>query len=183
MPLLRADRHERILSILAEQQSVRVADLVQLLDVSEMTIHRDLDQLAAQGRLRKVRGGAMLSPTPSSDPVCCVCHRAHFSRTPVVLLHVEQNHEHACCPHCGLVALIQPKQGVISALMTDFLYGRMINCRLATYIVAPSIRLCCTPTVLAFERREDAERFQRGFGGQLLDLQGALAYLQQEMRL
>ncbi len=180
--MLPADRRKTILSLLDEQGSVRVDELSQLFDVSEMTVHRDLQQLAAQGSLQKVRGGAV--PLASSpDPTCCVCHRPHYSRTPMVLHMVDSSHRHACCSHCGLLALLTSRPMVASALTTDFLHGRMVNCRSASYLVGPDIRFCCTPAVLAFERREDALRFQQGFGGQVLDLEDALAALQREMKL
>ena len=62
--MLQNDRHGHILALLEEQGSVQIAELCQLFDVSEMTVHRDLNQLVAQARLRKVRGGAVpLAPS------------------------------------------------------------------------------------------------------------------------
>jgi hypothetical protein len=46
-----------------------------------------------------------------------------------------------------------------------------------------AIRLCCTPTVLAFERSDEAQRFQRGFGGRVLDLEEDMDCLKREMTL
>jgi hypothetical protein len=177
------DRRRRILSILTEQGSVRIGELSQQMGVSEMTIHRDLTYLDDQGRVRKVRGGAVLPRAEATEGVCCVCHRMHASRTPVVLHVADSTHRHACCPHCGLLGLITSQPPVTSALVTDFLYGRMVNCRTASYLVGSQVRLCCTPTVLAFERREDAQCFQQGFGGQVEDLAGALDMLESGMKL
>lgn len=53
-------RHELIVARLRAQGSVRVAELAVALDVSEMTVRRDLDALAEQGVLDKVHGGATL---------------------------------------------------------------------------------------------------------------------------
>jgi len=53
-------RQELITSRLRAQGSVRVADLAVSLDVSEMTVRRDLDALAERGVLDKVHGGATL---------------------------------------------------------------------------------------------------------------------------
>jgi DeoR/GlpR family transcriptional regulator of sugar metabolism len=39
---------------------VKVSELAADLDVSEMTIRRDLDTLAEQNRMRRVRGGAVV---------------------------------------------------------------------------------------------------------------------------
>ena len=57
-PALAGRRHQRILHELADHGDVRVRDLTALLGVSEMTIRRDLDVLAADGLLMKVHGGA-----------------------------------------------------------------------------------------------------------------------------
>jgi hypothetical protein len=88
-----------------------------------------------------------------------------------------------CCPHCGLLLLAGPGQQVGYALVTDFLCGRMVNARLASYVIGPQISLCCAPVVLAFEHSEEAQRFQQGFGGQVLDLEGAVDLLESEMSL
>jgi DeoR/GlpR family transcriptional regulator of sugar metabolism len=56
--MLAAERQARIVYEVEQRGAVRVALLAQLLDVSEMTIRRDLDILAAQGRVEKVHGGA-----------------------------------------------------------------------------------------------------------------------------
>lgn len=59
--LLPAERRSRILEQTRAHGSVRVADLAQTLNVSEMTVRRDLDQLAQEGELHKVHGGARLA--------------------------------------------------------------------------------------------------------------------------
>jgi DeoR family transcriptional regulator, fructose operon transcriptional repressor len=62
------DRLERICEEVDSQGRVRVSDLAADLAVSEMTIRRDLDALAEQGRLRRVRGGALaLGPQRFSE--------------------------------------------------------------------------------------------------------------------
>lgn len=182
--MLAAERRERILALLAERGTVRIDELSRELGVSTMTVHRDLDRLAAEGRVRKVRGGAVLgTPVPISGGECPVCHASPPARTQMVLHRSDGTHERACCPHCGLLALAAAGPRVTSALVTDFLYGRMVNARTAHYVVEPELRLCCTPTVLAFEHAEDAARFQRGFGGRVLSLEDAVRHLEDLMRL
>ncbi|MBW8089981.1 MULTISPECIES: DeoR/GlpR family DNA-binding transcription regulator [Streptomyces] len=53
-----ADRHRLIAQAVTESGSATVAELAVLTGASEMTIRRDLDTLAAQGVLERVRGGA-----------------------------------------------------------------------------------------------------------------------------
>ena len=54
-------RREQILQILSARECTSVAELSQALDVSEVTVRKDLDQLEQQGLLTRVRGGAVVS--------------------------------------------------------------------------------------------------------------------------
>jgi DeoR/GlpR family transcriptional regulator of sugar metabolism len=65
--LLAAERKHEILARLARDGRVVVAELVTVLGVSEDTIRRDLRELAAQGVLERVHGGALASP-PQTPP-------------------------------------------------------------------------------------------------------------------
>ncbi|MDY2940985.1 MAG: DeoR/GlpR family DNA-binding transcription regulator [Varibaculum sp.] len=57
--MLAQQRHDRILELVDTEGGVRVADLVDELGVSEMTIRRDIADMAAQGLLVRVHGGAI----------------------------------------------------------------------------------------------------------------------------
>lgn len=60
-------RHERIVQEVRVRGAARVADLANLLRVSEMTVRRDLDALHEAGVLVKVHGGATVSTDHTSD--------------------------------------------------------------------------------------------------------------------
>lgn len=66
--MLAQQRQERILAELRRNGAVRVADLTDLLGVSDMTIRRDLEQLAGEGVARKVHGGAVLAGQVAFEP-------------------------------------------------------------------------------------------------------------------
>jgi DeoR/GlpR family transcriptional regulator of sugar metabolism len=66
--VLAQQRQVRILSELRRAGAVRVADLTELLGVSDMTVRRDLEQLAAEGVARKVHGGAVLAGQVAFEP-------------------------------------------------------------------------------------------------------------------
>ncbi|CAL9399630.1 Glucitol operon repressor [Streptomyces sp. enrichment culture] len=53
-----ADRHGLIAKVVRDSGGATVQELAELTGASEMTIRRDLDTLAAQGVLERVRGGA-----------------------------------------------------------------------------------------------------------------------------
>jgi len=64
--MLKIERHSIILDELRAHNRVKSGDLCELLDVSEDTIRRDLEELEETGQLKKVRGGATtLSFIPS----------------------------------------------------------------------------------------------------------------------
>ncbi len=65
-PGLPRQRQVMILDRLREHGAVRVAELVSLLGVSDMTVRRDLDQLQERGLLEKVHGGAAAIRSDSS---------------------------------------------------------------------------------------------------------------------
>lgn len=59
--VLASQRRSTILSLVDETGAVKVSDLVDHLQVSDMTIRRDIEQLAREGRLERVHGGAVSS--------------------------------------------------------------------------------------------------------------------------
>ncbi len=65
--MLARQRHELILEAVQREGSVRVRALAELLDVSDMTVRRDLDTLASRGLVDKVHGGAARIRALSTD--------------------------------------------------------------------------------------------------------------------
>lgn len=163
-------RREQILGWLRENQMLTIDDLVDRLGVSVMTVHRDLDALVQSGMALKVHGGVKLAtiPTARSAAACDLCQGNTVERTSVVIRTRQGETLEACCPHCGLLLLCQTDE-VVSALAKDFIYGRMVNCWQASYLVECEISLCCVPAVLCFACEADALRFQMGFGGTVMN--------------
>lgn len=64
--MLAVQRRARIQAELERDGTVRVADLVELLGVSDMTIRRDLEIMQREGLLEKVHGGATVKSEPST---------------------------------------------------------------------------------------------------------------------
>ncbi|MGN8246500.1 DeoR/GlpR family DNA-binding transcription regulator [Cellulomonas soli] len=71
--MLASQRQDRILADVRALGAVRVADLVDQLDVSDMTIRRDIAELARAGLVRRVHGGAVATDAgqpgrPTDEP-------------------------------------------------------------------------------------------------------------------
>lgn len=66
-PLAAVDRRHRILERVAEEQTIHVGELARALDVSEMTIRRDIRRLERDGFVRQTYGGATAHLTRSLD--------------------------------------------------------------------------------------------------------------------
>ncbi|MDO0938087.1 DeoR/GlpR family DNA-binding transcription regulator [Streptomyces sp. DG2A-72] len=63
-----SERHLAIMNCLRESGQVDVSELAQATGASEVTIRRDLEQLAALGALRRVRGGAVSDLARGDEP-------------------------------------------------------------------------------------------------------------------
>ncbi|MFL6130627.1 MAG: DeoR/GlpR family DNA-binding transcription regulator [Mycobacteriales bacterium] len=66
--MLARQRQALIVDEVRRHGGVRVSDLTTLLDVSDMTIRRDLEELARQGLLEKVHGGAVTAGRSAEEP-------------------------------------------------------------------------------------------------------------------
>ena len=62
-----AKRHRVIVDAVMDAGSISIEDLAALLDVSVMTVHRDLDELESQNIVRKSRGAATALPSSAVE--------------------------------------------------------------------------------------------------------------------
>lgn len=76
--MLARQRHDMIVDAVTREGSVRVRELAHELDVSEMTVRRDLDRLAERGLIEKVHGGATrIGNLSSFEPGFAAKQRRH----------------------------------------------------------------------------------------------------------
>ncbi|MEZ8321430.1 DeoR family transcriptional regulator, partial [Vibrio splendidus] len=59
--MIPAERQRTILSLLSHQEVISISELVEQLDVSHMTIRRDIVKLEASGKVVSVSGGVQLA--------------------------------------------------------------------------------------------------------------------------
>ena len=171
------DREKKILEFIQKQGSASIQELVEAFSVSNMTIHRELNKLEAAGLIQKKHGGVSLmtkSPAPSADQ-CVMCNKPALERTIFIVHLADGGQMKACCAHCGLM-LHQMHKGTQS-LTSDYLHGHMVSATQAVYILGSEVNVCCVPSVLSFRSQQEAEKFQKGFGGTLSNMEGAIQYL------
>jgi hypothetical protein len=150
--------------------------------ISIATIYRDAQALINAGAAQHVTGGLTAAlPGDQIQTQCRFCGKTVNPRTIFLIQTRDGAQRTACCPHCGLMAINHPD--VMSAMASDFLYGRMVNARQAGYLVESTVSLCCEPSVLCFSNFEEARQFQQGFGGEVCTLEQAEARLAALMAL
>lgn len=66
--MFNSERQAQILSCLEQQNTVSVQALSERLYASPSTIRRDLSELEAQGFLKRIHGGAVLTAGSTFDP-------------------------------------------------------------------------------------------------------------------
>jgi DeoR/GlpR family transcriptional regulator of sugar metabolism len=65
--VLASQRRATILGLVEDSGAVRVSELVEQLGVSDMTVRRDIEQLATEGLVERVHGGALAVGGRSSE--------------------------------------------------------------------------------------------------------------------
>ena len=134
--MLSEQRHAMILKILEERRSITVAELTELLGISESTARRDITVLDKAGRLVKVFGGAV-----RPDNV-------YISAEPTVAQKKEINREEKRRIARYAASLIQPQDfvyldaGTTTGLMLDFIEER--KAAFVTNAVAHAQRLAAS---------------------------------------
>lgn len=127
---------------------------------------------------------------PSTNKTCQVCLRAIHEGQEFTLTLKDGKRIAVCCPPCGLHYELRHSAEVASMKATDFAKGDTLPAAEAVYVETASISFCaehsierreasveqlqwdrCTPSLVAFRNREEAERFQRLDGGRLLSYQ------------
>lgn len=172
------NREQKILEILEKQGSASIQQLVEELGVSNMTVHRDLNRMVEAGYIQKKHGGAVLAKnSPSMQEFSCsMCNKLSSGRTVFIVQFENGDTKRACCAHCGLMIQSVSKK-VKQSLTADYLHGRIVNANQAVYLVGSELNICCVPNILTFGSKLDAEKFQKGFGGKLINMEEAAKFL------
>jgi len=107
----------------------------------------------------------------AAEPTCPMCGSEMGAAKFTVTLDNGKEVPYAC-PRCAFMEA--PLARVKAMKATDFLSRKTVDGRKATYLARTSYGECCPPYWLSFANREEAEKFAKGFGGQVLTYEEAL---------
>lgn len=175
--MLPVERLNRIKELIQEKKNIKIAELSSELNVSEMTIHRDLKPLVEEGLIVKTFGGISLAESKPMEPndTCIYCSRTINEKMAYRLILPNNKIEIACCAHCGLLRHQQLGDEVIQAICYDFFRQTTISAQLASFVMDTTIDMgCCQPQVLSFEWQDHAQKFVKGFGGNVYPFDEAM---------
>ncbi len=171
-------RQKKILELAHQKRGITIEEIRSALNVSAMTLHRDLRDLEGKNMIRRVRGGVMMvTEDASSMPreACAQCGGILPHHTRLTLISAQGSKIHACCCHCGFG--IKRRENFSTALGVDFIYGTVVDLEKGYFLVKPEIKICCEPAILVFAEKENAQRMQRGFGGEVMSLKDVTEWL------
>jgi DeoR/GlpR family transcriptional regulator of sugar metabolism len=175
-----SERQKKIYQLIASQQSIGIQEIGDHFSISIMTVHRDINRLVSAGLIQKGHGVVSLIEQVVDRQHCSICGGYISERTKFILNRMNGEQLLACCIHCGLILLNTTDQ-IVSTMVPDFIYGTMVSVHDCTFVVGSTVKLCCTPTILGFGSRVDAEYFIKGFGGSLSDFNGIRGFAQQSI--
>jgi len=87
-----------------------------------------------------------------------------------------------CGAQCGLTLHLRFKEKFKSAAATDLLSNRPLDARKAFYVYKSSVITDMAPGFIVFAARKNAESFAKGFGGQVVDYDEALAIWKKQVQ-
>lgn len=137
--MLEKQRQQMIADILAEREFVKVIDLAAELDASEATIRRDINRMAAENQIRKIRGGAQSIANRQRSSPGLALQGASFEASK------EQNSRAKRLIAKKAVELCVDGEAIIinggssTFMMGEFLAGRRINILTNSIVLAQSL--------------------------------------------
>ena len=170
---------EKILEIVQSGKADNVAEISGMLNISRMSVYRYVRALMQEKKISKTFNklspySAQKSPAYSGGEAiekCAVCQKRVTDERLAVSLQ-QKNGQAAlfCCAHCavmGVLHLIGDINLANSIMGRDFLYGNPLDLRNAFLLLKTDVIPCCSPPILVFARKDDAEKFKAGFGGDI----------------
>jgi len=115
---------------------------------------------------------------------CHVCGMdvSKYPHTRYVVTTKEGEEFSTCGVQCGLTLHLRLKEKFKSATATDLLSNRSVDAQKAFFIYKSTVITDMAPGFIAFATKTNAEKFQKGFGGQVVSYQEALEIRKDQMK-
>lgn len=115
---------------------------------------------------------------------CIVCGMdvSMYPHTRYVVAAADGKKLMACGAQCGLTLHLRLGQKWKSATASDLLSNRLFDATQGFYVFKSSVITDMAPGFVSFKRRVDAEKFAKGFGGQVLDYDNAVELWKKRMQ-
>ncbi len=115
---------------------------------------------------------------------CIVCGMdvSKYPHTRYVVTTTEGEEFSTCGVQCGLTLHLRLKKKFKSAMATDLLSNRSIDAQKAFYVYKSTVITDMAPGFIAFATKANAEKFQKGFGGQVATYQEAMEIWKEQMK-
>ncbi|HET6515680.1 MAG TPA: nitrous oxide reductase accessory protein NosL [Thermodesulfovibrionales bacterium] len=104
----------------------------------------------------------------------CGMKLSEHVNTEYVITFKDGKTKHYCCPHCGLYVHAEEKANVKSAKARDFISSKWMDPAKMYFLSGSSAVPACSPSWIAFGSKSEAEKFQKGFGGEIYGFEDAL---------
>ena len=88
-----------------------------------------------------------------------------------------------CSLQCVSMLLLNAKEKVVSIRTLDYFTSRLMDAQTAHFLYESRIipKRSMRPYILSFSSKDEAVEFQKKYGGRLLDFDGAMEIVKQEM--
>ena len=182
--MLPIERQKQILSWLKDEGTLKVSDISRNLNVSEMTIYRDIKPLIDEQKIVKTSNGITLTKEiDNSSNHCSYCFKGINTKLSVQLIKINHQIEQTCCIHCGLLRYRDIQQEISQIICRDFLHDTTLSAKTGFFLINPDLHTnCCQPQVLTFNSIDEANKFQMGFGGDIYNFELVIDALNSQMQ-
>jgi nitrous oxide reductase accessory protein NosL len=125
-----------------------------------------------------------LSAWAGAIEMCIICGMdvSKYPHTRYVVKTTEGKEYVTCGVQCGLTLHLRFKDKWKSAMASDLLSNRSFDVNKGFYVFKSSVITDMAPGFIAFKRKVNAEKFAKGFGGQMVTYEEALKIWAQRMK-
>jgi nitrous oxide reductase accessory protein NosL len=189
---------ERVLELVKSGKSDNVAGISGILNISKMSVYRYVRALIQEKKISKTfnklypysdaRSGleSGIAGENSAIPAsavskCGICSKQITDeRLKITVIYKDGGKQDFCCAHCAVMAAvhtISDLNSVSSIMGRDFIYGNPLDLRNAFLLLKTEVIPCCSPPILVFARKDDAEKFKKGFGGEIRSFDEIISHM------